>query len=273
MKRKKRGRTISNKNTQNIRKKINWTSIFTFAAQLGSLCTAVVALFALREAIVQRESMYKPELYIDESYFCAKEDSQGKMRYFLFDKDSFKVKEEVVFPFYNLINVGFGAALSANVFWHLDSTVIEKNLKQIELSDANIVSKDTFGDVLFGKDRLRYINDGVTAGWMVNYVMPYNSESSGNRGYYDPKVSEAISKILLWHHKSSQTSSANPRLTIPATLKYKDINGKWYTKNYEMTIDVIQYIDDSSVVYRVCPGMRDFDLYKELEEMGRVDSW
>jgi len=39
---------------------------------------------------------------------------------------------------------------------------------------------------------------------------------------------------------------------------------KWYTKNLEITIDVIQYIDDKRVVFRVYPGMTDNDLIKEI---------
>jgi len=270
MKRKIKGNTVRKQLKQG-HQTISWGSVITILAQLSTLVAAIVALFALRESIFQRESMYKPELFVEESYLCAEEDGEGKLKYYLIDRDSLKVLDEIVFPCYNLVNVGFGAALSANIFWHLDSSVIKRNLEMIGIKDAKFEIKDTLSVVSYEGDEFSYISDGVLAGWKVNYTMPYKSEISKNRGYYDPLISKAISKLLLWGRTNFHRSRFKPRLFFPVTLKYKDINEKWYTKNLEITIDVIQYIDDKRVVFRVYPGMTDNDLIKEIISMGNID--
>lgn len=270
MKRKIKGNTVW-KRPQKECQTINWGSVITILAQLGTLVTAIVALFALRESIFQRESMYKPEVFVEESYLCAEEDGEGGLKYYLVDRDSLKVLDEIVFPCYNLVNVGFGAALSANMFWHLDSSVIKRNLEMIGIKDAKFEIKDTLSEVSYAGDVFSYISDGVLAGWKVDYTMPYKSELSKNRGYYDPIISRAISKLLLWGKTNSLGNRLEPRLIFPVTLKYKDINDKWYTKNYEMTIDVIKYIDDKRVVFRVYPGMTDNDLIREFKGMGSIN--
>ena len=45
--------------------------VINVLAQIGTMLAAIVTLFALKEAMLQRESMYKPELRIGESTFCA----------------------------------------------------------------------------------------------------------------------------------------------------------------------------------------------------------
>lgn len=45
-------------------------NVINVLAQIGTLVAAIVALFALKEAVLQRESMYKPELRIGETAFC-----------------------------------------------------------------------------------------------------------------------------------------------------------------------------------------------------------
>lgn len=45
--------------------------LVSILAQIGTMVAAIVALFALKEAILQRESMYRPELRVGESIICA----------------------------------------------------------------------------------------------------------------------------------------------------------------------------------------------------------
>lgn len=246
----------------------NWKVFLMVLAQLGTFTTAVIALFALKESIKQRESMYKPELFVEETYLCVQKAESSKFRYFQVDKDSLKLRNEIVFPYYNVINVGFGAALSANLFWLIDDSVMNMNLRAMGITESKIVKNGSFDIVYLRNDSLEYLNDGVVAGWKINYVMPYRSGEKNEKGYYETIISNAISKLLFWG--AEMGNDRNTRLEIPATLKYKDINEKWYTKRYKMSIDILKRIDDNNLIFRVYPALPVEELTKEFSGMGDV---
>lgn len=247
----------------------SWKLFWTGLAQIGTFATAIIALFALNESIKQRESMYKPELFVEETYLCVQKTEPNEYRYFGVDKDSLKLRHEIVFPCYGVVNVGFGAALSANLFWLIDDSVMNKNLRTIGITESKIVKDGNWDIVYFRNDSLKYLNDGVVAGWKINYVMPYKCGEANNKGYYEAIISNAISKLLFW--SCEMGNNENIRIEIPATLKYKDINEKWYTKRYNMSIDVLKRLDKNKIIFRVYPALPDEELAKEFSGMEDVN--
>ena len=51
-------------------------------AQIGTVIAAIVAVFALKEAVLQRESMYRPELRMGEIFNCANVNNLKNIKYY-----------------------------------------------------------------------------------------------------------------------------------------------------------------------------------------------
>lgn len=85
-----------------------------------SLMIAVIAAYisfsALGEAVKQRESMYKPELFMGTLNFFAVIRISHHIDYYSVETDSMN-RQAVDRPWYRLYNVGMGSALS--VFGHM----------------------------------------------------------------------------------------------------------------------------------------------------------
>lgn len=253
----------------------NWKSVFckgiTVLAQIGTLATAFVALFALRESISQRESMYKPEVLIETSYIQANFLKDGKAWFYKVDKDSLKIEEDIVFPYYNLVNVGFGAALKANVYWHLDPSLIEDYFKINIIKDVQCIKQDSINIYRLGDEKFEIANDGVVSSWPVDYVMPLSTSDKYARGYLHPRIGYALSMIMKWKcERSGSYNDYDSVLRVPVTLKYCDINSKWYTKKFWMNIFALKYQSNGGIVYGIYPQKDGKELSRDYEEMGDV---
>ena len=63
---------INGKQDQHIMTKSQFiNTAVLIAAPVATLITALIAYFALKESMLQRENMYRPELYIGETKFMA----------------------------------------------------------------------------------------------------------------------------------------------------------------------------------------------------------
>lgn len=199
--------------------------IMTILAQFATFVTAFIALFSLKESIFQRESMYKPELFIETSYICAEFMEDGTIRHYLSDKDSLVKTEEIVYPCYNIVNVGFGAAMSANLYWHLEPDTIKNYFERNGINGVIQIRHNNLDTFKLGDEEFEVMNDGTVAGWGINYVMPYKSNEHLVRGYCDPHIGYALSTIMKWkRHYSKSGYLYDSILRVPVTLKYKDIN-------------------------------------------------
>lgn len=84
-------------------------------AQIATIVVAVVALFALRESVFQRESMYRPELRIGESTFCADIRNVDNIKYFKVNGGVADLKKDEKAAWFRINNIGMGSALSVSV--------------------------------------------------------------------------------------------------------------------------------------------------------------
>ena len=85
-------------------------NVISVLAQIGTLVAAVVALFALKEAVLQRESMYKPELRIGETAFCADIRNQDDIVYYKINNSSIDLSNRKKEAWFRVDNIGMGSA-------------------------------------------------------------------------------------------------------------------------------------------------------------------
>lgn len=204
-----------------------------------SLIIAVIAAYisykSLDESVKQRESMYKPEVFIGTVDFYAGISELNDIKFYRLESDSIFIKERMR-PWYRLNNVGMGSALS--VYGHLSfntETMMDFFLKNGLTGVKMIEGEELIDTLVFHSDTIMSFKKGNISDWTVDYVLPLSQSKEQSIQYFPPGVLDDIVKAYLWisgQHKKDDATD----FKIPIELDYKDINGKWYRKNLEMSV-------------------------------------
>ena len=227
-------------------------------AQIGTLVAAIVALFALKETVLQRESMYKPELRIGETAFCADISNINDIDYYKISKGTINLSNRKKDAWFRVDNIGMGSALSVCIKACFNRAQISPLLakEEIEIDEDNIESS-IMDTLIYGKDSLILYNGGVTRHWRTDYILPISQ--SGEASYQE------------FSRTGFKTLDNSYEFLIPTELNYKDINGKRYQKRFDMFFRFAFVDGDNSKI--VCliksgqPYKEDYEEFKdEIEE-------
>lgn len=208
--------------------------VINVLAQIGTMLAAIVALFALKEAMLQRESMYKPELRIGESAFCADISNIDDIVYYKINNGSIDLSNRKRNAWFRVDNIGIGSALSVSIKACFNraqiSPLLAKEEKGINEDNIENCIMDT---IIHENDSLILFNGDVTRRWRIDYVLPISQKGEECCQEFSQTGFKTLIKIFLWLKKTRQFDDSYEFL-IPTELKYKDINGKQYQKEFEM---------------------------------------
>lgn len=235
-----------------------------------SLMIAVIAAYisfrALGEAVKQRESMYKPELFMGTLNFFAVIRNSHHIDYYSVEADSMN-RQAVDRPWYRLYNVGMGSALS--VFGHMkfDTESLLTYFSENKLTGVKRITGDDIVDTLvYRNDTIVVLNKGRISDWKVDYVLPKSQTEAESRQFFPPIVMDDIVKAYMWVQTGSNGNDSNG-FKVPIEFGYKDINGKWYKKTFELNINCSRYDDrKNAVICQIHSGLSDEEFIRELEE-------
>ena len=226
-------------------KNIDWKKGYSFIIahlniNTASLVIAILAAYissrSLDESVKQRESMYKPELFIGAVDFFADISNSHKVKFYAMESDT-AYCEVKMRPWYRLNNVGMGSALSVYGHMYFNTETFQNYFTKNELKGIEIIPLNNFENALvFNQDTINVFKNGFVSDWTVDYVLPISQSKEESIQYYPPNVLEKIVKAYLWI-KSEKDDYTISGFDIPVELAYKDINGKWYKKKFEMTVD------------------------------------
>ena len=133
-----------------------------------------------------------------------------------------------------------------------------------KLKGVEIIPIDDFENALvFNQDTIYVFKDGYVSDWTVDYVLPISQSEEESIQYFPPNVLDKIVKAYLWTLCEKDDNSISS-FNIPIELDYKDINGKWYKKEFEMTVDCIK--SKSLVSCRIKAGLSLEDSVREFGE-------
>ena len=238
-------------------------------AQIGTMIAAIVALFALKEAILQRESTYKPELHIGETLFCAD----------IRDIDNivvYKTKDGYVDfsqtengAWFRIDNIGMGSALSVSINAQFKRELISPLLaNENNVIDEDNVDNTILDTVWHGKDSLILFNADFTRNWRLDYVLPISQSSEECKLNFSYSGFKKLVTIILWLKRVGQFEEYY-EFIVPTELKYRDINGKQYTKDTEMIMRFTFIKGDYTKVFcNIKSGQPYLEQYKEFKEEG-----
>ena len=235
------------------------------AAPVATLITALIAYFALKESMLQRENMYRPELYIGETKFMADISDMSKIKYYPIVKDSIIRDKQVSAPYLKINNIGMGTALHVNGYttfkWEMSSPILARlkmPQKKGRQSSENVYMRGNDSIVLrAGTENLR---------WTTDYIMPI---SQIGEGYMKDLLSpdfRTVINVSSWLMKN--INSPVIYFTFPLELSYKDINDKWNSIKRDILIKCSKSTKSKDEFFiTICSGQTLQEYYNEMKKM------
>lgn len=248
---------------------------------IGTFLSVLIAIYTISEIKKQRLSTYKPELiiksfivYLNKSPLIKEYDELIKYKvenFNEYDKKPFKDKngdEYSVSPLYKIENYGFGPAKKISLIWKYDVEEAINEISKILYDDYHFNEfKDKKKTSFFEEtNRLHYyfLNNKKNEQFQISfynkkktiqgidYLPPINIKE---HSHYHAIPSEIINSYFIYFlfankliKKRNKHSFGNEIKEMPKVsleLKYDDINGKTYIKNFEFKLSIIiTQIDD-----------------------------
>ncbi len=230
-----------------------------------SLLIAVIAAYisykALNESVVQRETMYRPELYVGETMFYADLTDTTGIKYYRIGKDSVVWKESVHEPWMKINNVGMGSALHIEGTLDLRLEVMSKAMKAMKMNRKDIY--DIYDTYVHGDDTLK-LSGGSIFKWHKDYILPlYQSQDECTQELVANDFDNMI-KATLW--LNGVLNSRFQGFIVPVEFKYRDINEKWYTIKTWMQMQCYTNEDGTGVSCRICSGIAQKEFMDEYDK-------
>lgn len=235
------------------------------AAPVATLITALIAYFALKESMLQRENMYRPELYIGETKFMADISDMSKIKYYPIVNDSIIRDKQVRVPYLKINNIGMGTALHVNGYttfkWESASPLLAR-LKMPQKRGRQS-SEDVY---MRGNDSIVLRAETENLRWTTDYIMPISQIGEEYmKDLLSPDFRTVIS-VSSWLMKN--INSPVIYFTFPLELSYKDINDKWYSIKRDILLKCSKGTKSKDEFFMtICSGQTLREYYNEMKKM------
>lgn len=234
--------------------------LFNTVFGFGTLVSVIVAIITLKQVIIQRQSMYKPEVLI-KSFFLSisknplfKESSE-LLLYKVGPFNDYSVNYNDL-PFsvsknYKIENVGFGPAKNIICEWEYDTNSAINMIREILPRNVHfkfINELNLFSLVFEDSNDFYYSANANMQKQEISYISPINVSDH----YHLHSIPEIILfthyLYLIFRKQLTQISSPNfgvfkfdnfpqPKLC----LQYYDLNGKNIGKNFNLNLRQLVY--------------------------------
>lgn len=244
---------------------LNYKPYIELIATLGTFITVLIAVYTLYEIRRQRESTYKPEIFLDTfCYFTVNspflvDHKLNKYRTSKYNEiDNDKTKLEHINVNYRLENLGFGFAKSIECKWEFDYQqafkelikVMPKEYKFNKLLDFHILLNE------FDTNYQKSFKPNDLEMQRVDFIQP-SANGENRKNLTMPKIIvDTYLYFLLFKYKLTENIGVNFNFEdfknmpkIKMKLKYKDLSNKMYYKTLKINIECAssQINDDNSI--------------------------
>lgn len=239
------------------------------AAPVATLITAFIAFLALKESMLQRENMYRPELYIGETKYMADISNMSNIKYYPIVKDSILRDKQVRSPYLKINNIGMGTALHVDgetTFRWEESNPLLSNLKMPHKNGTQ-----SYGDV-YMRENDSIVLPAATGSmrWKTDYIMPIAQIGEGYMEDLFAPNFKSIIEVSSWLMKI--INSPVMYFTFPIELSYKDINDKCYLRKREILIKCSKSSKSKDEFFiTICSGQAHREFYEEMKKMMRPE--
>lgn len=236
-----------------ILKNIQWNDVVSIFANIGTFVASLIAIFTLFEVKKQRQSMYKPELFISPFTLKVYNNpffSKGLMEYeiggyYHAEKcDDIKVKSSIL-PYYQIVNLGFGSARNVECVWQFDlknalKMIIQYLPKGMEQYDCSVGEKQHF--TAFSWEE-RSVHVFFPEKWdnvrNRDFVLPVSEEKDKKLEVIPSEIINAFMYYVMLKHGMYNDRIDNFFIesfekfpTLRVKIRYNDLNGKRMQKGF-----------------------------------------
>lgn len=219
--------------------------------------------------MLQRENMYRPELYIGETKYMADISDMSNIKYYPIVKDSILRDKQVRSPYLKINNIGMGTALHVDgvtTFRWEESNPLLSNLKMPHKNGTQ-----SYGDV-YMRENDSIVLPAATGGmrWKTDYIMPIAQIGEGYMENLFAPNFRSIIEVSAWLMKI--INSPVMYFTFPIELSYKDINDKCYLRKREILIKCSKSSKSKDEFFiTICSGQAHREFYEEMKKMMRPE--
>lgn len=226
--------------------------IITTISAAATLAAAFIYYYTLKELKKQRQNTYKPQLFIDTSFFTVQGVKNDDLLMPLKWSDE-PIKKHTIVNFKNensiskyplkCYNVGFGTATNVNINFSFD---INKLIKEIETLQFNldnslkvqIEKKETFIWFKCDNKKLPFTNKGISINNnqtdYISYLLPISINKEAVSINLPSYFLELLNLYVFYffENKNYEREIQIPELLIK--LNYKDIAGDLYKQKLKL---------------------------------------
>lgn len=218
---------------------------------LATIAAAIIYYFTLNEIKKQRQSSYRPEVFIETSNFTIHVKKINNKIEDLIWSDAQQKNDQISSHCYNLHchNLGLGAAKNVKIKFSFD---IQSFIKKINaLNDSynvlNIKNNNIFSTYNFIEKEFEYniaINRQLDNNKSINFILPVSYSNKIN-SFMIPKQYSLLYSFyfyLISYTDKSKTDFDIPQLFIE--LEYQDIYNDNHKKNFAIEFNMISLSKD-----------------------------
>ncbi|NUL39421.1 hypothetical protein [Kosakonia sacchari] len=207
-------------------------------ACIAAFVSALAALLAVKQAVLQRKLSYKPQILLRPQFFD-----------YEFDNNKLDILNQVKFRDSNnlslnksdlAVNIGLGAALEIVISWDVDTDDVINRLnsyfatlkKQIKLTRyMNGVSLD------YSTDNKDFILVRENTSERVDYILSYNQKPSPTDIIFPyAYISMACASFIFSLDAEGRVIKLSTRPEVK--FEYKDIGGEIYQDEYYINVEI-----------------------------------
>lgn len=231
--------------------------LISLISAIATVSAAIIYYYTLKELKRQRENTYKPNLFIDKTYFFV----QGvKKNEFImpikwtnthFNRMEILEHDEKKHTFLNFslkcFNIGFGTATNVNVCFSYDIKKLVKNIKSLEEEVPNeqrigIEIKGNFLSFDYKSKKLPYTSKIISINGNLNqytsFILPVNINNNFSNIKLPIHFLELLNIYVLYF---SYNMKKEIEVSIPpmkTKIKYHDISGKEILKEFTIITEL-----------------------------------
>jgi len=227
-------------------------SIFTIIAALATVTYTIITFRTLKEIKAQRETTYRPDVIVDESFFYIYSSETGEMSFpteYTYEKKEagYKPKQHYSNSFgLKFYNIGLAAAKNIQINFSIDINkivdLVINSSKDVD-EDKRINVKHSNNSVEFKPEKkdISYASFHVINNQLersLNHLLPVNVEANPFIIALPTYILELNALMIynIWNTKN-KNKGFNTIPTMTLAIQYCDIGNKIHKKTVEVSIE------------------------------------
>jgi hypothetical protein len=237
----------------------SFSSIVAILASIGSFVSGLAALYTIREVKKQRESAYKPDIFIDSFTAYVKDlPWEKEVSWFSFytsifneegrQEEEFSKEKHYPSVLLKLINIGLGAAKNVRCTWSFDIAEAYEILKSELTGDFHVSYEKAYVKpyekrIVITREKSEFYKaiDRSLFDQEVDFILPEVSYANKKRTTIPMAITDVLTYFALFRNKLHLNSEREELVyeafknfpSVSLALSYEDLYAKKHVKRFK----------------------------------------